>query len=285
MTRQEYIPIHDFSRDDKHSIPFRFIHLGALASYDYSQPHRHNYYEIFFFLKGGGTHLIDFREYAIADHSIHFVSPGQVHRIRRSADSLGSLILFSRDFYYMGMNKALALFDFPFLNPNLSPVLNITETEYAGFTDILLQVGKEADNETTHSDILRSYLNIVLLKCLHVFNTRHGDKAAGPHSTFYDFRNLVENEYRTQRQPAYYADKLNITEKKLNEVCKACCGENVSEFIKQRVLLEAKRLLFNSDHSIKEIAYFLGFEDPSYFNRFFKTSTGVTAGDFRDSGK
>ena len=92
---------------------------------------------------------------------------------------------------------------------------------------------------------------------------------------------MVEKEYRAQRQPAHYATQLNITEKKLNGICKDNSGENAGNYIKNRVLLEAKRLLNNTNHNIKEIAYFLGFEDPSYFNRFFRAKTGLTAGDFR----
>lgn len=284
MSIPKDIPIHDFSKDTKDSVPFKFVQLGALTEYDFSRPHRHNYYEIFFFTKGGGEHLIDFKKYPIKSHCIHFISPGQVHCIRREGGSFGSIILFSRDFV-RSADGSNTLFDFPFLNNGAYPLLETGEEEYNEFVPLLTQMQNESVKDiSVFAEILRSYLKVVLLKCLQLFNERFPDHHLKQGSVFNKFRELVEQEYRGNRQPSYYASLLHITEKKLNEVCKENSGENVSDYIKERVLLEAKRLLHNTDHNVKEIAYFLGFEDPSYFNRFFKANTGVTAGDFRKEG-
>jgi AraC family transcriptional activator of pobA len=286
MANHKEIPIHDFLKDNNDSVPFRFVSLGALTDYDFSQPHRHNYYEIFFFTKGGGNHLIDFEEYNISDHTIHFVSPGQVHQLRRTADSHGSIILFSRDFFHLGSDGQATLFNFPFLNNSAHPALNIPQQEYDEFTPILRQIENESEkNHEVFAEILRAYLKVVLLKCLQLYGEKYPGHETRQGSVFNRFREMVEQEYRVQRQPAYYAGKLNITEKKLNEVCKENTGVNVSDYIKNRAVLEAKRLLYNTDHNVKEIAYFLGFDDPSYFNRFFRAATGLTAGDFRKAGK
>lgn len=285
MPPEKGIPIHDFAKDGRDSVPFKFIKLGELTSYDFSRLHRHNYYEIFFFDIGNGTHHIDFDEHEIKDNSIHFVSPGQVHLIKRGPSSKGGLILFSRDFFYVGSSEPHSLFNYPFLNHSGAPVLNLAKHDYAGFADILRQIEtvSEGDNDI-NTGILRSYLNIILLKCHQLFNAGNPGYGIKESTVFNNFRQYVENDYRRNRLPSYYADKLNITEKKLNELTKAYSGESAGEFIRQRVLLEAKRLLYNSDHSIKEIAYFLGFDDPSYFNRYFKQNTGLTAGDYRKEG-
>jgi AraC-like DNA-binding protein len=281
------IPIHDFSKDDRDSVPFRFIPLNAGSEYNTREPHRHNYYEIFFFENGGGTHTIDFEEIPIKKNSLHFVSPGQVHLLDREKKSFGYIILFSRDFYHMVTSGAHSLYDFPFLNnTHLSPVLNLSEADYAQFAGIINLLQDETKrNKESNKVILGHYLQIILLKCLDLFKVKtsiHPEKANG---LFQQIRTLVEQHYRSERQPSFFASQLNITEKKLNETCKQFTGESISDFIKARVLLEAKRLLTNSDHSIKEIAYFLGFEDPSYFNRFFRLNTGLTAGDFRKEDK
>lgn len=280
------IPIHDFVTDNKDSIAFRYILLGELANYDFSLPHRHNYYEIFFFSKGGGEHLIDFKTYPIEDNSIHFVSPGQVHLVKRELHSYGSIILFSRDFFYLSQNNDETLFRFPFLNNSQYPVLRASANEYAEFEQVLQQILTESSKQkTAHAEIIRSYLKVILIKCLQLFDEQHFEHHLKESSVFHRFREMVEKTYRNERQPAHYAELLNITEKKLNDICKENTGENVTEYIKNRVLLEAKRLLGNTDHSIKEIAYFLGFDDPSYFNRFFKLNEGITAGDFRKKSK
>jgi AraC family transcriptional activator of pobA len=284
MKEKAKIPIHDFAADNDDSVPFRYVPLGALTSYDFSAPHRHNYYEIFFFAKGGGDHLIDFRSYPVSDNSIHFVSPGQVHMIRRAADSHGSIVLFSRDFFHTVNDVPLTLFNFPFLNNSLQPVLPIAIDEYAGFAPILTEIQKECGNTTeVGKEILRTCIKMILLKCLQLFDQKHPDHRLKQGSLFHTFRHMVEQQYKAQRQPGWYAGQLNITEKKLNAVCKDSTGENVGDYIKNRIVLEAKRLLVNTDYTIKEIAYYLGFDDPAYFNRFFKGNTGDTAGSFRKS--
>jgi len=75
-------PIHNFQEDDESSIPFQILELTKEGSYDPSMPHRHNYYEVFVFNRGGGSHTIDFSSFPILNNSIHFVSPGQVHKIK-----------------------------------------------------------------------------------------------------------------------------------------------------------------------------------------------------------
>ncbi len=71
--------------------------------------------------------------------------------------------------------------------------------------------------------------------------------------------------------------------KLINTLCRSVVGVTPGEYIKNRILLEAKRLLYNSSLNVKEISYHLGFEDPSYFNRFFKKNLGMTAGEFRQN--
>ena len=122
------IPRHSFLVDDPSSIPFKFIRLAKAGSYDTSVPHRHNYYEVFIFEKGGGFHNIDFETFEINDLSIHFVSPGQVHNVVREADSKGYVMLFSRDFYSSNHQR---LRQFPFLNNNsIDSTLNLNQSEF-----------------------------------------------------------------------------------------------------------------------------------------------------------
>lgn len=275
------IPIHDFNSDDKGSIPFRYIPLHTASAYDNTEPHRHNYYEIFFFAKGGGTHTIDFNQQEIKDRSVHFVSPGQVHLLKRAPDSYGSILLFSRDFYYLGNESKTALFDFPFLNNNSEiATLETDEPSFSSFGRVLQMI--ETESGHADADILRSYLNVILFKCRQLCEQNGLAANTGQAGLFNQLRILLEKNYRTEKLPSAYAAMLVITEKKLNEVCKHHTGASAGDFIKARILLEAKRLLYNTDHSVKEIAYFLGYDDPSYFNRFFKKNTGQSAGAFKE---
>ncbi|RYZ49296.1 MAG: helix-turn-helix domain-containing protein [Sphingobacteriales bacterium] len=274
------IPIHDFRQDTADSVPFRYLPLDAGSPYDIGHPHRHNYYEIFFFRQGGGVHTIDYREIPIHAGAIHFISPGQVHLLQREADAEGGILLFSREFYYSGKGTVTDLFSFPFLhNMSAEPVIQTEPETFSTFYGLLEQI--RAGKGTEPQDVLRAYLNLVLLKCNHLFVP---DKPVLPREQelFLQFRRLVEEQYREHRQPSHYAAALFITEKKLNQITRLHAGMNAGDYIRTRILLEAKRLLHNADHQVKEIGYFLGFEDPAYFNRFFKANTGITAMEFRN---
>ncbi|HWV67098.1 helix-turn-helix domain-containing protein, partial [Chitinophaga sp.] len=96
------------------------------------------------------------------------------------------------------------------------------------------------------------------------------------------FHEILERNYTTIKRPAAYAEKLNISTHYLNECVKNTTGHSVSHHIQQRVILEAKRLLYHSGKSVKEIAIELGYDDYPYFSRLFTKVTGITALAFRN---
>lgn len=96
-----------------------------------------------------------------------------------------------------------------------------------------------------------------------------------------EFRKLLAHEYKRLKSPADYAGALHLSAPYLNEAVKEATGFTVSHWIQQEIVLEAKRLLYHSPCTVKEIAYQLGYEDHTYFSRLFKKSVGKTPGDFR----
>lgn len=278
------IPIHDFSKDDASSIPFKIISLNTLGHYDSSIPHRHNYYEIFILFKGGGTHEIDFVTYPIEDNCIHYVSPGQVHHVKRELNTFGYVILFSRDFYSIVAEKKDLLFDLPFLNNNgAKPVFNISENEMELIKPILKSIEEESSNNQLHNDeVIRSYLNILLLQSNRIYKKQNPDFDNSQNDTLFNrFRILLEKKFSKLHKVKEFAEELGTSEKTLNEHCKKISGKTASEHIYNRIILEAKRLLKHSDQSTKEIAFFLNFHDPAHFNKFFRKQVGKSPGEFR----
>jgi AraC-like DNA-binding protein len=96
-----------------------------------------------------------------------------------------------------------------------------------------------------------------------------------------NFQKLIERNYRTLKLPKDYAERLFITPNHLNALCNSVLGMSAGEVIRNRVILEAKRLLTNQDSTISEIAYELNFADNSYFTKFYKKYTGQTPEEFR----
>lgn len=278
------IPIHSFTKDDASSIPFEMVPLTQRTGYDSSVPHRHNYYEIFMFTKGGGVHQVDFKECEIADYSIHFISPGQVHHVQRDNDSHGFVILFSRDFFHVAPGNRKTLLGMPFLhNRTPDPLINLTAEAFEGLFNLVTLIQKEYNTDKEgKEEIIRSYLNILLLESKRFYDERHPDDESGASSNLYQqFHLLLEERFAELHQVNEYASELGVTEKQLNETTRTARGRTCLELIHQRIMLEARRLLVHSEYSIKEIAYYLHFEDPSHFGKFFKKRSGETPAVYR----
>ena len=280
------IPFHQFSQDDETSISFKILPLRQQTGYDPGDPHRHNYYEIFFFEKGGGDHTIDFETIPVHDQSIHFVSPGQVHQLRRASDSYGSVISFSREFYYLGLQEKNLLFEMPFLNNAMArTVLNLSEEAFSTCLHLVQAMAQEAGAAlpyTPHQ--LRSYLNILMIQCKRFFEQQppYHMHSHSEQPLFIRFRQTLEEHFFHLHQVQEYSEMLSVSDKQLNELVKAHSGYTALEYIHARLLLETKRLLLYSELSLKEIAFHLSFDDPSHFSRFFKSKTGTSPGHFRE---
>lgn len=286
MSNTMAIPIHDFSRDDSSSISFRLTALEYKTDYDTSEPHRHNYYEIFYFIEGGGSHMVDFEVIPIHSGSIHLVSPGQVHHVRRALKSSGHVILFSRDFLLSTIENKDMLFDLPFFTYRHGVAAALSEDDSREVTGFIRAMQAEyASDGRFREDILRSYLNILLLKYAALVERQHGEPRSDSISLqlVNRFKAAVEKNFTRQHQVSEYAEQLAVTPNHLNDVTKKITGSNASDLIHERIVLEAKRLLLHSVLTTKEIASFLNFQDPSYFSRFFRKYTGQSPSGFRES--
>jgi len=249
-------------------------------------PHRHAYYEICIFVNGAGSHMIDFKTFDIKSNSIHFLTPGQVHRISREENYHGFLVVFSREFYSLGIQDEDLLMTLPFFNNNTSePVLNLDENEFSELHDIIEHLRRDYKRDSEiREDVLRSYLHIFLLKCRYFFNKKYIDINIINDPAYLKlnkFRKLVEQNYMEIHLVKEYADLLHESPAHLNKVVKSITGENASEFIVKRIVLEAKRLLIYTDLSNKEISFKMNYDDPSYFSRLFRKKVGASPSEFR----
>lgn len=278
------IPIHRFLVDDESSIPFQLVKLKKEGSYDTSIPHRHNYYEVFIFEIGGGEHHIDFQSFPIKNHSVHFVSPGQVHNVDRKEDSKGFVILFSRDFYSSNQQR---LKQFPFLN-NLSkePILNLKQPEFGILKTLINNIQSEQElNQSLANDLIQAYLNTFLIYCKRYFSDEKRPQILSNDSLSFRFKQLVEENYIEIHNVSEYAGMLNSSEKQLASALKKELGLSPKALIDERITLEAKRLVMHTNYSFQEIAFFLNYNDASHFTKFFKSKTGFSPSQYREQGK
>lgn len=281
---KETIPVHDFSKDDESSIPFKYEPIKLRKEPVSMSLHRHNYFEIFVFTKGKGTHLLDTEVHAIDANMVHFVSPGQVHQISREPGSEGHVIFFSRDFLLSSTSNKQLLFELPFINNySTDPTLKLKDSEMERVLSIIENIKSESQQKDEQSaDLIRSYLHTLLLLCLRFYSQQKPTSTPDRSSTLVrDMLALLEQHFKMEHQVQFYAAELHTTPKSLNEACKQMMGRTASDIIFDRLILEAQRLLMHSELSTKEIAYFLNYQDPAHFSKFFKNRTGKSPSELR----
>jgi AraC-like DNA-binding protein len=253
-------------------------------------PHRHNYYTVIWPFSGSGRHIIDFREYPIVPDQLFFVSPGQVHQVIVEGHPTGVVIQFTCAF----LEQFSIREDFVsnlrlFRNSDETPPLPITDrmkVRLRIFSDNMLetfQVAVDMQYET-----IGAWLKLFLIEC-NTHCSLHSDpnpqNAEVGRTIVRNFKNAVEKHYVEWHQVKEYAETLNVTPNYLNEVIKTAIGQSAKEYIQNRLILEARRMSLFTPQSNKEIGFNLGFEDPAHFSKFYKSYTGHSLQEFRNSDK
>jgi len=248
-------------------------------------PHRHDYYTLLFIERAKGKHIIDFNEYLFSLNQVFFVSPGHVHQVIEDEKPSGYVILFSTEFLIKN-NIALHFIDDLnlFNDHGESPPLELEIDELSllsRFCNEMLEINQT--NMKYKDQAISSYLKLFLINCnnlctLQIDNTQNHQAA---NSILKNFKNLVNEKYAEWHQSNDYAKELNISPDHLNRVVKSLVGKTSKDFIQSRLIVAAKRLLYFSELSAKEIGYQLGFSEPANFSAFFKKNTGLPPSEFK----
>jgi len=247
-------------------------------------PHRHSFYHLVLFTKGAGMHTIDFETFAVKPYQIYFMIPGQVHSWDFEGFTDGYIINFSTSFFQSFLLRPDYLESFRFLTGDLkSAVIDLPEDVHQNITDVFELILQEAALiKPMATDMVRTLMLQLFITISRVQGITETKGAASYNYTLLkSFQKLIEQQYTELKHPKDYAQLLYITPNHLNALCKDLLGMQAGEVIRNRILLEARRLLTNPQLSITDIALNLNFNDNSYFTKFFKKSTGITPEDFR----
>lgn len=247
-------------------------------------PHKHNFYHLVLFTKGSGTHSIDFKTFQVEPYQIYFMIPGQVHSWDFEGEVDGYVIHFSVDFFQSFLLVNDYIDQFPFFSGNIDEaVINIQPTLRQKITTLFEDIIIESENPGRMGEDLIRTLLIQVFILLARTNADSTQKQATPYNytLLKSFQKLIEKNYKTLKLPKEYAGLLYITPNHLNAVCNDMLGISAGELIRNRIILEAKRLLINLSLNVAEIADELNFSDNSYFTKFFKKYTALTPEEFR----
>lgn len=251
-----------------------------------TKPHRAQFYQIIWNEKGEGNHLIDFNSVNIKDNTILFIPHNSVSVFDKNGSYEGKAILFTDNFYCKNKEdvkylKTSILFSDLYntakinVNPAMSELkvyLNSMETEFKRKHDI------------SQHNILHNMLHIFLLQAEREIRKQGFEelKQSPLLDILVHFKELLEKNYRIERSVNKYASELNLSEKQLYKSTKTIFDKTPKQIIDERVLLEAKRLLVHSSESVKEIAYGLGYDEPTNFIKYFRKHTKYTPLEFRE---
>ena len=248
--------------------------------------HRHDFHEVFW-LNGRGRFFCDFREYAIESPTLIFVSPGQVHSWTPGPALAGPMACFTQAFYDGAEPPPSPLLRLPFwFSTEASPLLAVPLKETAKLDLLWSDLASEyAAREEDRDEMLRAHFRLLLMTAGRIYRRTLLETPVATRRSqaiVHQFRTSLETHFLQTRSVAAYARMLKITSGHLSESVLNQTGRTAGELIRDRLLLEAQRLLVHSSLNVAEIAVALHFEDPSYFSRFFRRSTGVSPGEFRD---
>jgi AraC-like DNA-binding protein len=283
MKKYPVYSVENFSCSDIHREFYVNTFKEHLKSHSFiEEPHRHDSYLMVFFTNGSGIHEIDFDRFEIKKGSLFVLQPGQIHHWSLSDDVEGFVIIFSQELYnlYFGQ-KSINYYNFYHSIHNRPEMLFEAEEipKILPYFNLLIKENGQHNNFQ-----LDKMLN--LLDCIHIEISRKYSETYSHQAHSYNikisaFEKLLEQHFKEEKSPSFYADKLNITLKHLNRICNEILQKTASEVIMDRVILEIKRMLTNKQLAINEVASAIGYDDYSYFSRVFKKQTGISPTAFR----
>ncbi|MCI0751591.1 MAG: AraC family transcriptional regulator [Flammeovirgaceae bacterium] len=269
-------------------LAFKVSPLQPDNSFDHIQ--RFNYFSILWIKKGTGKYKADFSEYEFASGTMLFFSPYQPFMLMTESTLEGVVMNFHPDFFcIIKHQKEVACNGVLFNNIYQPPSIKIPGSGAIEFERIIDKFREEMIVPSlAQYESLVSYLKIFLIHASRIKVQQHPQAQTDFGNNKQPFvlqrlKDLIEVHYKEKHSPAAYADLLSLTPKALGKLSKTHFNKTLTELIHERIVIEAKRELYLTDRSVKEIAYELGFEDEYYFSRFFKKSADVSPQLYRDT--
>ena len=251
----------------------------------FSWPHKHSFYEILWIRRGKAKHFVDNQELDLSSDTIYFMSPGQTHHFEKYEAIKGDSIMFTEEFFILNFINKEALQQLSYLNDSYrSPNIKLDEPTKQVLEPLLKLLYTEFERPDYSKLAISSILYVFLNSLQRVYLTQDSNShLPSNHTTvFNSFKRLLEQHYKEQKKLPFYSAKLFITPHYLNEVVKNVTGKTASEFVQDRLSLEAKRMLVQSHFQIGQIAEELGFKDFSYFSRHFKKHNNISPEQYRN---
>ena len=239
------------------------------------------------YLPKGYKLTVDFNTYTTKQSTLFFISPNQFLQIEQSGSGSGYFIFYNRDFYCIQLHdEEVACDGLLFNNIANMPMTPVSKDDETFIKYLFGQIESEFNlNDSAQEEMIRTYLKQLFIKSVRLWKKQHLDKVVLKQNNdlefFRKFTRLVEVHYKQKHSVSDYAELLSMASKTITHKFKRLNLLQPNEIIKNRVVLEAKRLLVHTSMTAKEIAFELGYDDPAYFSRQFMIKTGESPSNFR----
>jgi AraC family transcriptional regulator, transcriptional activator of pobA len=257
-------------------------------------PFRNPCFMISITLKGqGSVHYAGTEAFRVGDLTVFFTAPGQLQSWEVLPDWEGIYVIFSKEFFTINRIILEEIQASPFFDIDNRVSLTLLPDEASELLVLFEKIKAEATSIFSNKfEFVKSYLRLAIMYLNRYYEKRiQNNQKPNPQATgiatVRAFQELISENIKADhklRAVAEFAQALSIHPNHLNAVCKEVVGKTASELLQDSILLQAKSLIMNSEYSMKEIAYQLGYEEPNYFFRFFKKHIGLTPSEFKNKG-
>ncbi|MBR4266459.1 MAG: helix-turn-helix domain-containing protein [Bacteroidales bacterium] len=291
MEKQQTYTRYHLHDSNSQETDFALLYMPDFLGQHCGNPHHahiHSFYQIIWFKKGHGKHYVDFKEYPVEDNTLFFISPGQIHWFEENKSFEGLIIHFNESFLSDENQSETAFLKYNMFNSfDADPYFKVCEKCEQKIETIAQQLDSELQNKNSfaHSDYMKFLVKMFLIEVQRMGRRGLNEEMLitdNGNRIFVKFRQALEHHYKDMHTVKEYADFLNVSTKSLTNYVQQSAHLTPLKMINDRIILEAKRLLQHSSMKVKEITFYLGFEDPSYFVKFFKRQVGILPVEFRD---
>tara|TARA_R110002051_G_scaffold90012_2_gene158541 strand:- start:525 stop:1370 length:846 start_codon:yes stop_codon:yes gene_type:complete len=246
-------------------------------------PERREFFEIVWLKNEEALHDIQHDFQTLKGDWIYLIPPYRVHQLNK-AGKKGVLISFKQEMLEDDLKEFLLDVFRIFNIQGEFSCLQLQEENSNSLKSVYTLMDEEYSKGSRNMIMLKALLKVLLLQLIQL-KEHHFTLQDINEKRIYEFMMLLEVNYQSERTAEFYAGKLGISSKRLNQILKEKLDKTGVQLIHDRLILEAKRQIIHSEYTMKEIAYNLGFQDRSYFSRFFKQHTGATPQEYQNKVK
>jgi AraC family transcriptional activator of pobA len=247
-----------------------------------SFPHRHDFYTIMIINNGSGWHEIDCHRHEVKANQVFMIKPGQVHTWQLNEDIEGYIVEFKREVLDLNIPICSEMINY-FHSSN--DIMSVDARTLRYLNSICVIMYEEILERKEGYDIcLQSFIASLLVLIMRLTDAKRVRRFV-PQDLSESFLELVNRYYTREHGVDFYAKQLGVSVKALTSIIRRVRTKSPRQLIQQRFLIEAKRLLTYSELSVAEIGYAVGFEDPNYFSRFFRSQEQMSPAEFRNKNQ